>query len=159
MEQKHTLWFSDLLTLLSQFAEPTGNAAQDFLPLEYATMPFLGFRDPQRMPASPEWPYSSVATWMNTGIGHQGREWLVPLLTPNQDRDDVRTLLEGRRLEKDQEERMYQRAWDFAQKYERAHPGTFAKYPTSIEAQAAAMGASKNLMYKFPPVPPSYPGR
>jgi hypothetical protein len=153
------MWFSHLVALLGHFASPQGSAEQYYTPLHQATMPLQGFLGPQQTASSPGDPQAGFATWLNTGIGHQGREWLVPLLTPNQHPDDVKALLSGERLSQEQDERVATRAWEFARQYEGTNPGTFAKYPTSIEATAAALGPSKNLFYRFPPVPERYPGR
>ena len=151
--------FSDYAALLARFANPTGSAEADYTPLERANVPLLGFLGPQRTPATPGNPVGGFATWLNAGMGHKGREWLVPLLTPNQDLQDVQALVQGARLTPEQEQRIYDRAWQFAQQHEAQNPGTFAQYPTSIEATAAALGPSKNLLYRSPPVPPAYPGR
>jgi hypothetical protein len=157
--EMEALWFSQLLDRLSAMAAPTGSAERSYLPLHQATMPLLGFLGPQQTPATPDNPYGGFATWLNTSMGHRGQEWLVPLLTPNQDHQDVKALLSGVELTPEQDQRIYSRAWQFARQYETENPGTFAKYPTSIEATAAALGPSKNLLYRFPPVAIQYPGR
>ena len=178
-DDRPTPWFTDLLRQLATFSgvpdpaqaylgTPALTPEQTPLPLHQATMPLQGFLGPKTPPATPDNRYGGFATWMNlTGGPPAGLNWLFPSLTPNQDPEDVRGMLRddpalrrGHPMEDQARTRQIaDLAAQFAQQMERSTPGTFAKYPTSVEALAAALGASKNLFYRQPATQPQYPGR
>ena len=156
MAEPTSPWFTSYADLLKWAAAPTGSTSANvpgYLPLYQANMPLTGFLGPQRTPGG------GFATWLNMGANLDGLEWLIPLLTPNQAPSDIQALTQGQSMDPAHRRQVEDLAVQFARQYEQQNPGTFAKYPTSIEADVEAMDPIKNLFYRSPPVPPAYPGR
>src|SRR6266403_1346452 len=129
MQASPALFYSRLVDLANQAANPLpGAQVEGMLPLHQATMPLTGFMGVQR-------PHDGgFATWLNQTVNLGGLEWLIPLLTPNQSPEDLAAMLKDMRsLTPEQHRRISDRAVDFGLEQERAQPGTFAKYPTSVE--------------------------
>src|SRR5215470_9630315 len=141
MAENGTDWMA-LWNLLMAFPNTPGA-----LPLYQAKEPLTGFLGPQRTAQG------DPATWMHMGVNIQGLEWLVPLLTPNQSDDDIRALLSGKPLSHEQRARIEMRAIEFAELYEKKHPGTFAKQPSVVEAEREAMGPGKEMLVPDLPEP------
>ena len=126
------------------------------LPLQEAKEPLTGFLGPQRTASG------HPATWIHSSMNVGGLEWLIPLLTPNQTTEILRALLSDKPLTQAQRDEAEDKAYQFAVEKERQEPGTFAKYPTVLEAYVAAMSPSKNLIVRpLPewPTPTPLPGR
>jgi hypothetical protein len=123
--------------------------------LHQAKVPLTGFLGPQRTKRG------GAATVMNIGVNLGGQEWVIPQLTPNQDPEDLLALLSEAELTPEQEQRITDRAIEFALEEERRNPGTFAKYNSVLGAEAAARGesAGKGHVAPLPAPRPQYPGR
>lgn len=124
-------------------------------PIHESSVPLTGFLGPQRTKRG------GAATVMNIGVNIGGREWIIPQLTPNQDPADILALLSEEDLSPAQQQRITDRAIEFAMEYERDHPGTFAHYNSVLDAETAARGesAGKGHVAPLPEPRPQYPGR
>ena len=126
------------------------------LPLYQASMPLTGFLGPQLNNRG------GFSTWLNESSNINGMEWLYPLLTPNQSSPDVHALVNNQEISPEHMQLISQLARFFAMQQEQKQPGTFAQYPTVIEALAAALSPGSKDMFAQPvewPQPSMYPGR
>lgn len=123
--------------------------------LHQAGVPLSGFLGPQRTRRG------NLATVMNITVNLGGQEWVIPQLTPNQDWDDILALLTEQELSEEQEARITDRAIAFALAEEERRPGTFPRYDSVLEAEAASAGesAGKAVPMPEPFVRARYPGR
>jgi hypothetical protein len=123
--------------------------------MHQSKVPLTGFLGPQRTKRG------GAATVMNIGVNIGDQEWIIPQLTPNQDPEDLLALLSEEELTPEQEQRITDRAIEFAMEEERRRPGTFARYNSVLGATAAAGSESsgKGHIPTMAPVRPQYPGR